>query len=94
MGRRRWTADVARAAALAVVLGIVFGVSTERTSLDAWKIPIVYRGDAWAFLAGVKAARDGHVQPLRPIVIPELNAPSGARWNDYPNRQPTLLWAT
>jgi hypothetical protein len=92
-GRGR-TADVARAASLAAALAIVFVAATGRTRLDAWKTPILYRGDTWSFLAGVKAARDGHVQPLRPIVIPELNAPSEARWNDYPNRQPTLLWAT
>lgn len=94
MARWRWTADVARAAALLVFIGIVFAVSTGRTNLEAWRTPITYRGDAWAFLAGVKAARDGHVRPLQTILIPELNAPAGARWNDYPNRQPTLLFAT
>ncbi|MFI5007675.1 MAG: hypothetical protein ACHQKZ_09550 [Solirubrobacterales bacterium] len=94
MAQERWAADVVRAAALLAFVGIVFAVSTGRTRLEAWRTPIDYRGDTWAFLAGVKAARDGHVRPLQPILIPELNAPAGARWNDYPNRQPTLLFAT
>ena len=94
MGRRSVRADVARAAALAALVGIAFSAATGRTSLRDWQTPIVYRGDAWAFLSGVKAARDGRVRPLRPIRIPELNAPRGASWDDYPNRQPTLLWAT
>lgn len=87
-------ADVARVAVLVAFVGVVFAASTGRTGLAAWRTPISYQGDAWAFLAGVKAARDGHVRPLQPILVPELNAPAGARWDDYPNRQPTLLFAT
>jgi hypothetical protein len=78
--------------ALVVVLtaAAVFG----RLRPSTWSEPLVYGGDYFAFLAGVKAARDGHVAPLRTIHVPELNAPYGADWNDFPNRQPTLLWIT
>jgi hypothetical protein len=77
---------------LAVVLLAMGAFGRLRPS--TWEEPLVYGGDYFAFLAGVKAARDGHVAPFRTIHIPELNAPHGADWNDFPNRQPTLLWVT
>jgi hypothetical protein len=83
-----------RASAVALVAVLLAMAAFGRLRPSTWKEPLVYGGDYFAFLAGVKAARDGHVTPLWPIHIPELNAPYGADWNDFPNRQPTLLWVT
>ncbi len=84
--------DGLRAVLLALLITFVSACAFGRLPPATWRLPLDYRGDAWAFLAGVKAARDGHVRPLRRIQVPELNAPFGANWNDFPNRQPTLLW--
>jgi hypothetical protein len=79
---------------VALVTVVIAAAAFGRLRPSTWSEPIAYGGDSFAFLAGVKAARDGHVVPLRPIHVPELNAPYGAEWNDFPNRQPTLLWVT
>jgi hypothetical protein len=85
--------DGLRAVLLAIVAAITAAAAFGRLTPPRASDPIGYRGDAFAFLAGVVAARDGHVVPFRTIHIPELNAPYGADWNDFPNRQPTLLWS-
>jgi hypothetical protein len=86
--------DRLRALLVALVAVVIAAAAFGRLRPSTWSEPIVYGEDYFAFLAGVKAARDGHVVPLRPIHVPELNAPYGAEWNDFPNRQPTLLWVT
>ena len=55
-----------------------------RTSLAAWRTPITYEGDALFLAAYLKAASDGHVFPGASLVVPELNAPFEASWDDHP----------
>jgi phosphoglycerol transferase len=40
--------------------------------------------DALTSLAAMKAVSDGHLRPMMWKTIPELGAPAGAGWNDYP----------
>jgi hypothetical protein len=70
-------------ALLLLLLG-TFCVAYGRTSLAAWTTPIGYRGDSLFLAAYLKAARDGHVFPGASLVVPELNAPFEANWNDHP----------
>ncbi len=80
LGRR----DAAWAAALLLLVVATFCVAYGRTSLSAWATPITYRGDALFLTAYLRAARDGHVVPGASLVVPELNAPFEANWNDHP----------
>ncbi len=72
------------AAALTLTIALVWCVAYGRTSAEAWTTPIGYRGDSLFLLGYLKAASDGHVLPGAPLVVPELNAPFGANWNDHP----------
>jgi hypothetical protein len=77
-------ADAAWASILVVAIATTWCIAYGRTSRDAWRAPITYRGDALFLGAYLKAARDGHVWPAAPIEVPELNAPYTANWNDHP----------
>jgi len=90
--RRVALREAGPAAALVLFILGAEAFAYGRLSPLSWREPLAYGGDSWVFLAGVKAARDGHVSPFSPIEIPELNAPFTASWNDFPNRQPSLLW--
>jgi hypothetical protein len=92
MGRRASSGDVLRAAALAVTISGLWCVVSGRTNLDAWRVPVDYRGDSWFTLATLKAARDGHVVPLATLEVPELNAPYGASWNDFLRQHKLQYW--
>ena len=76
--------DAAWAAALLLLVVATFCVAYGRMSLSAWATPITYRGDALFLTAYLRAARDGHVWPGASLVVPELNAPFEANWNDHP----------
>lgn len=52
-------------------------------SIDSWKVPIGYQGDAWIAFAFAKAYMNGEVQPFLYQFVPSLNAPFSANWNDY-----------
>jgi hypothetical protein len=85
VGRARvGRADAAWAAALVLLVAGTFCLAYGRTSRTAWATPITYRGDSLFLAAYLKAARDGHVLPGASLVVPELNAPFEANWNDHP----------
>ncbi len=75
--------DVLRAGALALFVAGVVCIAYGRTSAAAWRVPIDYYGDSWPTLALLKAAAEGHLAPLRHVVVPELGAPFDADWNGY-----------
>ena len=54
----------------------------------SWQQPSAYSApvtsDVLGTLAGIKASADGHFLPMLWKSIPELGAPGGANWNDYP----------
>jgi hypothetical protein len=86
--KRELLRGVALCAFLACLWCFVYG----RTTLEAWRTPIHYGGDTVSFLAYLKAARDGHVVPVAETVVPDLNAPYEANWNDYPRPQKAFFW--
>jgi hypothetical protein len=90
--RRAWKRDLLRAALLSGGLALVWCLAYGRTNRVAWTTPVSYHGDGWFVLATLKAARDGHVLPLVPITVPELNAPFGANWNDFLRQHKLQLW--
>ena len=47
-------------------------------------IPIGYDGDSLYILGNLRAAHEGGIQPLWPIIVERLNSPSGAEWSDFP----------
>ena len=53
-------------------------------SFSAWRTPLGYQGDAWLGFAMAKAYMDGDIFPFFFKLIPTLNAPFIANWNDYP----------
>ncbi len=92
-GARLGRGDVVWATALVALVVAGFCVAYGRTSLEAWRVPISYHGDALFLTAYLKAARDGHVFPGGSIVVPELNAPFEANWNDHPRTLRALFLA-
>ena len=78
----RW--DAVSVAVLVLVVVAVWCVAYGRTSLAAWRTPITYEGDALFLAAYLRAASDGHVLPGASLVVPELNAPFEASWDDHP----------
>ena len=83
---------VLRASALAVLIAGLWCLVYHRTNVEAWQVPVDYAGDSWFTLATLEAARDGHIVPLLPIEVPELNAPFGASWNDFLRQHKLQLW--
>jgi len=68
----------------------------NRWTGENWGTPLAYisspdKGDVVGILAGVRAARDGHVWPFQFLNIPELGAPYVANWDDYPSTEKLLL---
>jgi hypothetical protein len=75
--------DGLRAGVLALAVAGIVCIAYSRTSASAWRLPIEYYGDSWPTLAVLKSAAEGHLAPLRRVVVPELGAPFGADWNGY-----------
>jgi hypothetical protein len=78
--------------ALGLVVAALWCVTTGRTSVEAWRVPLDYSADAWYTLALLRAAEDGHVSPFGRIVVPELGAPLGASWNDFLRQHKPQYW--
>src|SRR5438128_9159948 len=82
--------DFLRGAALAVLTVILWCTIMHRWTAEAWRTPLVYAGnseksgDVQFYFAEVKAAADGRYWPLVQKKVPELGAPLGADWGDYP----------
>lgn len=59
-----------------------------RWDARSWNLPSAYSApitsDVLTIFAGMKAVSDGHILPMMWKNIPELGAPGGASWNDYP----------
>ncbi len=81
-----------RVAVLTIAIASLWCLVYDRTTLEAWEVPVSYSGDAWFTLATLKAARDGHVHPLLPITVPELGAPFEADWNGFLRQHKVQLW--
>lgn len=65
----------------------------NRWTLQSWKTPVVYGGDAWAEMATAKAFASDQVAPIVPRFPASLGAPFRANWNDYPLvEQGVFVW--
>lgn len=78
-------------ALLVLVTTLVWVAHYQRWTLESWRIPTDYVGDAHEILARIKAASEGETWPLRPQVIDRLGAPFGAHWNGYPTPDKPLM---
>lgn len=52
--------------------------------LTSWKLPPGYGGDGWLIFGTAKAYMQGDIFPVLSKMVPTLNAPLVANWNDYP----------
>jgi hypothetical protein len=92
--------DLLRAATLALLTVLIWCTIMHRWSAEAWRTPLEYienpekSNDVLFYFAEVKAARDGRYWPLVPKKIPELGAPLGAEWGDYPMTEQVLIFVT
>jgi hypothetical protein len=78
-------------ALLVLVTALVWAAQNDRWTLESWRVPTDYVGDAHEILARIKAASEGDTYPLTPQVIERLGAPFGAHWNAYPTPDKPLL---
>lgn len=85
-----WTA-LWRAGSLALVAALVWVAHYQRWTLESWKVPTDYVGDAVEIMARIKAASEGETWPLLPQSIDRLGAPFGAHWNGYPTPDKPLV---
>ncbi len=84
--------DALRAAAVGLATAAVVCFAYGLTSAAAWRVPAAYHGDAWPTLGLLKAAAEGHLAPLRPVVVPELGAPYAGDWNGYLRQHKVQYW--
>jgi phosphoglycerol transferase len=92
-------AEWLRYAALAVISICIWCTVYDRWNGEAWSVPIEYglqadRADVKSDLAGFKAAQDGYYFPGAFHNPPQLGAPYGGNWNDYPVTEDFLVWGT
>lgn len=74
-----------------LVTTLIFMTHYQRWTLESWKIPTDYVGDAHEILARIKAASEGDTWPMAPQVIDRLGAPFGAHWSGYPTPDKPLM---
>jgi hypothetical protein len=84
--------DILHESALALFVAGTVCLAYGRTSAAAWRVPIDYHGDSWPTLALLKAAAEGHLVPLRQVVVPELGAPFDAGWNGFLRQHKLQYW--
>ena len=80
LGRR----DLAWLVGIGVSTLGIWSVVTNRFSAEAWSVPDSYWGDAFFHLSYIKAYVAGDFGLFGLKVVPSLNAPFAANWNDYP----------
>ncbi len=70
--------------------------ANARWDAASWNLPSGYSTspteDVLSILSGMKAVSDGHIRPMLWKNIPELGAPNGANWNDYPTTEEFPLY--
>ncbi len=90
--------EALRVAILVCLCVLIWCHTYNRFSIQAWKVPLDYgldpeNSDVRSLFADVKAASEGHILPLIPKAIPELGAPYGANWSDFPGGDELLAGA-
>ncbi len=97
--RWNWKIDTALALGAALFVAVVWCVVMDRLNAANWQVPISYGlkgwdGDTPGLMANLKAFKDGHLWPLMPKQIPDLNAPFAASWDDFPLVEQLLYFST
>ena len=87
-----WRREAFRGILLLVIIVAVWCIFWGRTSLKAWNVPIIYRGDSILVMAWAKAVADGNYAPILSKINPSLGAPFAANWNDYPVTEDALIY--
>ncbi|MBL9201326.1 MAG: hypothetical protein JNL39_12515 [Opitutaceae bacterium] len=82
-----------RVGSLLLVTALIWAAHYQRWTLEQWRLPTDYVGDAHEMLARIKAAAEGETWPVAPQVIDRLGAPFGAHWNAYPTPDKPLMLA-
>ena len=80
------------AALLTALVASLWCLTTGRTSLEAWRVPVDYSHDALFTLGLLRAAQGGHLLPVGPIAVPELGAPHVAGWNGFLRQHKAQYW--
>ena len=79
---------------LFLVVVLLWCAAYNRWTVDSWRTPIVYKGDAAAVMANAKAFASGEIKFILPKYPASLGAPFVANWNDYPSpAEGVFLWA-
>lgn len=83
-------------AALVVVTVLFWCLIYNRWTADSWNTPLAYRedvhkGDVLTALVAAKVAEQGHFPLFGFKIAPDLNAPFGANWNDFPLTEDVLV---
>lgn len=86
----RWRA-LGSIIALIFILTIVWSGTYNRWTLAAWKVPVVYGGDALWGMAIAKETGSGEIWPIASKAPKSLGAPFEANWNDYPSIEEGLF---
>lgn len=82
LNARFWAAGLGFPILIAACVTVVF---IEFYSIQVREnIPIGYDGDSLYILGNLRAAHEGGIQPLCPIVVERLNSPTAAEWSDFP----------
>lgn len=69
---------------LCILIFFIWSWTYNVLSISAWKTPLGYQGDAWFAFGMAKAYMTGDIFPFFYKLVPTLNAPFVANWNDYP----------
>ena len=80
--------DVGALLGLLAIVVFSWCAANSKWNQSSWELPSAYSApitsDVLGTLTGMKAVSDGHISPMLWKAIPELGAPRGANWNDYP----------
>jgi phosphoglycerol transferase len=81
-----------RVAALLLLVAVVWCVVRNRISVESWRVPTEYTGDADQILSWFKAASEWDYVPFWNETVTRLGAPYHANWNDFPMYEKFLIF--
>lgn len=77
---------------LSCIVTLLWCTAYNRWSMQTWRVPIIYQGDAWQMMGMAKAFASGEIKPLLPKHVSSLGAPFVANWSDYPTGEALFDW--
>lgn len=88
---RKYITQIIHIVLLIISISIIFLWVHKRISIDSFRIPIAYSGDALFDYGNAKAYMDGDIYPIFQKFVAHLNAPFEANWNDWPLTEEVLF---